>query len=1357
MIFKEKESYNLPVVRKVVEGRNEFFVVENDGVEYKIKLYDFQKSRPVPETLLCHTVALQPDGAILTQDYSMFLSEFYQVGGTYPFHVTSVHTLNNPGYYKVRDRNGFSFRLQEYGNARLREHEDILCRVVKLDGYKLRLKLVDHKEDSALPFMTTRQLAEAIDSPELSTVADSVMRKEVSMEFVADSYEAKRGEWVLRFMKTVDKYLNPADIKPRHRRRLLRALIDLSLYLLEGSAYLKNLDDNRRRRQRDRLEGYVRKYDTLLKAIDVVESGKDEEVIADILAKMKNSGYLFNPGEKLALMISIFSLRREIVEKYMTQLLDIIAEGNHSNWMQEPFRSAFLRQLDFYVELVKEKAGRSSYDDLEGRQLLRKMISALAIRGLMGGGSYDSGDSAKIERAALFRYLTFENIHIGDKLLEKAFLTITDSIEAYTEYEWSDINNLRQLSFKLSSEALGSIRKAITSQAYEGQTAALRLLGNNISVWPLSQSSNLVPLLPPTMLPWHNIQIYSQHKVQPVIAEEHRLDRLRTFWHDIESALFLPSGLAPATNTKTKYLAERGDVVDIVIDAPVDNGLTFACHIEDPELEGRGTIRVSEMCKYMNAPQALETFRNPEGKPYLLKAEVTGVRRDKTMEFSFTVPTKEYLEETLDYQQPLDCISLSSVPAYRDRDGRVRKAYIGFSSDGDPIVCLFEGSDPRLMNGEVFHANFEYVSEPPYSQAVCLYAGRADDARPFTKQFAFEAFIKNYSDGNVLEMQEESAEEEEDIQLLPMDIESLYELIRIIDRVATLESNHVRMFNYLSFCRILAMLASDNILAEYYSRRANFLRSLETFVESGVINLDDLKLDEEGYMDYPLIKMRARQMRVLSYFDRPDKNDNLWEIIHNDNVESTVALAKLALLNNMSMEFKLSAEVRERVNREMSELMKIEVKLPELVHFGEEGQETEFKVSYFHDQKNHYNPDGQSDHIMERICGMLNSATGGTLYIGVNDFGFASGLDEDMKSLFFRGLATRDKYDNKVRNDIRKKLGSIANDRITTEWIEAGGKDVYAIHVPACNTPISFNKSFWIRQGTSTYPHDYDAYNKIIAERKSSSKAAAAAAAAAATKSEPTQPTQAPEPAQPVQAMQPGQPIPAAEAESLNVSPAEVKAEYLADFQPATVAADATYHSGESTLHFNGLVRKNSRDDWSDDFVPPAFYINFLDNGTFDITEDVNWETERFLAINDSELDKFVTLVYADGSAIAVPVSDFAVKNRDNRYARFVDTPLIFASVGAPSDFLAIFYRVGDKILGRIELISDLFHGSMTDAPQPIANADFDAIIHCDIVPDAVAAKMKPLRNLTKTKVGNGLNAIISRQLNALGIHLNNE
>lgn len=146
MKFKAGNSYELPVKERIVQGNSQYFIVEHDGVEYRIRLYDFQKEQKDPATLLCLARQVQDGTIALVQDYSAFLDQFYKVGEEYPFTVVSGLKGYELPYYTVRDNHGLIFNLANFGKAKLMPYQDIRCRVTKIDRYRLRLQLIDDEQ-----------------------------------------------------------------------------------------------------------------------------------------------------------------------------------------------------------------------------------------------------------------------------------------------------------------------------------------------------------------------------------------------------------------------------------------------------------------------------------------------------------------------------------------------------------------------------------------------------------------------------------------------------------------------------------------------------------------------------------------------------------------------------------------------------------------------------------------------------------------------------------------------------------------------------------------------------------------------------------------------------------------------------------------------------------------------------------------------------------------------------------------------------------------------------------------------------------------------------------------------------------
>lgn len=1076
MKFKAGNSYELPVKERIVQGNLQYFIVEHDGVEYRVRLYDFQKDRKDPATLLCLARQVQDGTIALVQDYSAFLNQFYKVGEEYPFTVVSGLKGYELPYYTVRDNHGLIFNLANFGKAKLTPYQDIRCRVTKIDRYRLRLQLVDDELlQRKVKFYSLPAIGAELDIEAETRLAERLLLSDAAYADIADSYRSHRGEWVLAFLSKVRGTIGAIHFRTRrHHIRILRAYVSVCLFLLEESRLISSLDDTRRTRWRRRLESYVRHANTTIRALEMIDSGKHTAYLDDIISKMRQSGYLYNPGDKLEVMNAIFALCPDIIEQRMDDILSIISDGNHSNWCQDPFRSAFIRVLDSYVRLYKTRADGLTYEDRAGREMLQRMVRVLALRLLLS--TKDDDFDIQEYRAALVRYLVFENEALAPELLRKAFEAAAGTSESPLRFGWKSLDNLRQLALEAASADLSAPSTPSSAQYYMGKGAGLVATRDSLHLVSQSRRGANRAILPVDMLPWQNIQIYTSERIAALPEGCDDLDVLSRFWADIEHALYEPGSLNQPARTKLRAV-DAGDTVQIYVTEIEGNGRLFRVKPVDESISnGEGTLSLSEIVKYDVYGITIDDFRDDNNDALVFDAQVLSTGADETR-YTLLPAIKDMVRNDLDEDAILECLVMGWTK-YKGRE-----TYLGISAQGDPVNIVTEST--KLAKGDFVVA--AYTSMEPTGRLLCRYKRPADDDfTPFTPHDAIRTLLfllksSAYHIPEIVELVSENTDD--DMPESTIEPEHVIELIHIIDRVGSLESSYLRRFNYLAFARMLARLVDNNGLVQYFARRMSIVRRLRTFVSSGYINVDDIRADEDNFGDYPVLEMRSRQLRILSYIYDSSKNNFLWDIITGDYDETSADLAKLALTANLSMEMDID-DAQSAITRRISQLLNIEVQIRQPIFMGEESQTVEFKSSYISPEDGlHVDMQRQRDHILQRICGFLNSAQGGKLYIGVNRYGYVVGNDDLHHHLFDED---RDKYELRVRNDIRSNLGGAANDCISTSWLnpeDCGGKNVFVIEVRPNQFGTEFGGKYWVRQGTSTYPYTHKEFLAMQANR----------------------------------------------------------------------------------------------------------------------------------------------------------------------------------------------------------------------------------------------------------------------------------
>lgn len=155
----------------------------------------------------------------------------------------------------------------------------------------------------------------------------------------------------------------------------------------------------------------------------------------------------------------------------------------------------------------------------------------------------------------------------------------------------------------------------------------------------------------------------------------------------------------------------------------------------------------------------------------------------------------------------------------------------------------------------------------------------------------------------------------------------------------------------------------------------------------------------------------------MACMDIPERNDMVWKLMSESNDEHLGRLCKLVLGYNSLKGFGMHNE-REAIRKKINEELNIHVDGDEPEYFGEENQTREFKTTTVYPAGNNMRADvkAQTLELMKVICGFLN-AEGGTLYLGVNNEGVASGLNNDIE--FFGG---KDKLEPSYKEQYRAEV-----------------------------------------------------------------------------------------------------------------------------------------------------------------------------------------------------------------------------------------------------------------------------------------------------------------------------------------------
>lgn len=1294
--LKKGDVLLLPIKEIRQENKKSFFIVSHKGREHAIMMFEFQKNDPRTDRLQCVVKEISDGQPVFVQDFSLLYPRFYTEGQTYQFLVRRDMTHMAGGYYEVSDWHGFAFRLIYYGNNTLYQGQRIQCRVKSLVGNKLALELVnDKKTDTVEEVFDLNGLIERMDVSRLMGrwLRSAFMNNKVIRE-AHRSFQGDEEQWLLHVIRLLDDSID-SWVKPGCRRNsiLLETFRQACLYMLEGSDFLMDYNDKERKDCQRMLSKAAWNAESYIKAIRLIEEDRHIAYIDEQLAKMKKSGYLFKPDKRLRELMCIFTLEKGLMEQKMQLIFDIILKGNKDNWYNEPFRSAFIDMLDLYITGTRRRMDAlPDIEDTEGRELLHRIIRALAIQLLLSTGN-DEVDR-QLNRSMLYRYLTYVEGSKQDVLLEKSFRCLSETSMDGLGFGWEEVHDLTLMAIRLSS-TLDEDRPMAAGimQTWQGQKVQLQLTDKGMLLSPVERQPSLVAQIPDSMGLWDKCQIAVDGNLpSQLLYNKDKLHDYVGWWKSLEFNLF--NATAPVKKTTShKFKPDVRDRVYIRITGQdTENPDCFRCVVEDDHYEGEGRINMKHFVRY-NPRIDMRAFVSHEGKPYLLKATVMSVGKDGLLHFTMEDLINECIHQMLNIGDISQCVVLEEY----------RNTYLCISEYGYSVQVPITKDMPKITRGSYIEVSVTDIRKGAVVEGEFL----RQILNNFTVMDAFANLIDNYADDLVYEEVDEKVEEQQEVQL---DEDYVFELLHIIDRKAVLDQDYIRTFNYLNVARFIALMLGRTELVQYYQGRMELLQIFEQFAINGSVNNTALfeqgRVNRDIIRNYPILQTRLLELEAISCMDEPARNAYLWEVLNKTTNVRLTSIIRLVLSYNMLSGFGLHDQ-REALRTKLNEILNIGLKTERPKYFGRENLHTEFKTSLVYPADNGMKPDlkAQTTEVMKMVCGFLN-AEGGTLYIGVNNEGVASGIADDMPQF----NDSMDKYDLYVRNNIVSQMGVNANSYVKSDWMETAGKTVYSLVIQPSPHPVKLDGQYYIRQGSSTWPvlgRDLDCF----LERKE------------------------------------------LERQKLGIQPLDV-AETVAEVQPEPVVAETVAVKDKPAVNdkFNyrddaqiltSRIRSNPLYDWEDGYgEETACYFHLLEKNEYMITEQQSWDkTLLTLAVTNKEADGYIVIVYRSGRTLKVPVSELLDKTFFAKYKRNRDEEIYFACPATDKDaLLTVFKNANGNNCYRVDDVANLEKGGMSDKGEVVTSVWFSDIVECDIIPAKYVSELRKIHNLRSTNLGNMIN-----------------
>ena len=274
-------------------------------------------------------------------------------------------------------------------------------------------------------------------------------------------------------------------------------------------------------------------------------------------------------------------------------------------------------------------------------------------------------------------------------------------------------------------------------------------------------------------------------------------------------------------------------------------------------------------------------------------------------------------------------------------------------------------------------------------------------------------------------------------------------------------------YRYLANANVMAEMIGDTVTASFLNFAGTYLNALVRFVRN-----EDFKsivlTPDEAFENAEDTRIRLQAIELLKEYGNRESASKLSDAI-DENKEKAPMLARLARLIQISnfMQETLSPAALNVIRREIIKTLSIEtedkadLESDGAIYLGLESNTQEFKTSIVIPPDSQMQADErrQNLNVMKGICAFLNSTIGGTLYLGVNDQGYVTGIKKDMKIL---GQKSIDSFTRYIQDTAKRYFGTDAIAYLTIEPLY--DDMVVAIHVkPHPYRIVELEKEAYIR------------------------------------------------------------------------------------------------------------------------------------------------------------------------------------------------------------------------------------------------------------------------------------------------------
>lgn len=1254
-----------------VDEEEHKFVIEVENRIYKVAQIDFQRRQPAPERLNCVMITTHLGKVFIAQNIEHLMRKHYKENDEVNFKIKMA--LGN--FYHLEDEFGFTAMLKRDMVINAALTPMVRCRIMKFHQKYMDVQLVEVLGADKSEFsMSEKEFYDIIGDETWNT---QEFRRLMLGDTPSDIFDLECHRWITGISDT----LNQDELQV-----LLRQIQTHCMTTLESENLLPRCKEAERVLLEQRFTDIIELLSYYIQAIEILRKGKAEETISRILSTLSTCAYIYHPRKQFCIMQCIFMLDFSMMEKFIDTILSTLRSQEVYLWNRKPFQMQWLKLLQGYVDNIYSQTDRLS-SDLATKET---MIQVLIIELMLGRQATHKIYDSSLNQALLYRLVSLMNVSDPNKTLQKSFLSLFTQAEfdAALPFNNDDAFVLSNILCSQDNENVENIEPA----KYESEMTLLTVNEQAINIQPKDlDKENLYLPLSARMGLWHGLSIRLDEKPPVKLRGKvgTTIEHYKELWEYINHSLFAQKRKTSKKKNSNLY---NDDETVIIVTKQLAGQLMFECQVVEDGYEGTGTLDVlNDVVPFFPGDVNLQSFQY-QGMPLLLHAYVKKVNSDGTYQFAMRDMISEYEDDVrvndLFYNSRLTCLLCSQVPGLQ-RVPAVSSE--GFSVSIAPAPGMTIDDLQRGMIVEV-----DNITEGTGDYLYGTFLRESPESR-FSLGEAFHNLMLGYANHEVYNPQ---AEKDELADAVVMDKVYVAELMGIIDAKATLEEDNIKAYNYLNFCRLLAIMIDSKERTNYYDSRLTLLELLNDF--AALDKVDTKKIEHIAETEPELFERNAilrhdfMQLRIIGCLDSDEHYEELYQWSSLTEDPQLQQLAALVLSHNFVKKSGLLTQAGDILDK-IRALLKLHKSSSNKKNYGKEDFHTEFKTSIVYPENSmKVDVTAQTVKIMQELCAFLN-AEGGYLYLGVSDIGYEMGLEEDLKNPLFKG--SRDKLEVYVNNQIVYYLGQEGAHYVHTHFDDEVSNAVLIIDIEPCPHPIAVNSEYFERMGTSARKVNDNYKDKFFAIRKQWAEEHVPHLAAV---------------------------TPASTAAEPAASEKEKEAKTTAKLVESAPITDYIQTS---------RLRNNALHDYEEGYRPVTAVICLLDTDEYKLLDEDDWQDYRLkLAVHEDEEEGWLIMVYESGRVCKVSMAELLQRERGRVFKRYAGEKLIFASIATDKDSVCVgFVDSKNNRYVRFDDVDRFEHEKMQAEgvlPMDVPNA---GVHYVEVIPQS---KVPVNRNIGRKTIG---------------------